>query len=486
MAIQEFRVEDFGAVGDGITNDGFAICRAVEAAAAATGEKAVVLQPKTYRITDIPAENNRQCLFSIRGVQDLKIVGNGAKLLFKGAIKLLSVIECERFALDGLIVDYSPKPFILATLTAMDKENGFMDMETSEDIGMAQDIYVPQPPCFAFPNRDDMRLHYFITEIRRLSETGYRLVIRKDFIDRMDRTTVGSEFLLPYIGCSHNCGSACTIYDSDTFTVSDLRFYSHPEFGFDIRGNRGKMLFDHVVLKQEEGRREKLISWRDGFHLKDNLTPIVWDNCYIGPIGDDAFNLSCVHLDVTSVSEDDKTIHCFPAEKGKTRDIAIGDEFVAYDLETGRAFGEGKVSAVYDSTEDVHFESDHPLTGIRPGMQISFYKFANPGFIVKNSFMEGTVRVRSSGTFENCRFDVFWVRVENEFFVEGPIPKDVTFCNCTFTTRYDDDAAIFHVGTLGKNGMTNCEYKCKNIVLENCTFEKGQIDIEDGNEVFIR
>ena len=55
-----------------------------------------------------------------------------------------------------------------------------------------------------------------------------------------------------------------------------------------------------------------------------------------------------------------------------------------------------------------------------------------------------------------------------------------------FTTPYDADAKIFHVGTLGKNGLHNCAYKCKNIVLENCTFEKGTIDVEDGNELIIR
>ena len=138
------------------------------------------------------------------------------------------------------------------------------------------------------------------------------------------------------------------------------------------------------------------------------------------------------------------------------------------------------------SSEDVRFEADRPLPGFRPGMQVAFYKFANPGFVVRNSTIEGTVRVRSSGVFENCRFDVFWVHVENEFFVEGPIPKDITFRNCTFTTPYDADAKIFHVGTLGKNGLHNCAYKCKNIVLENCTFEKGTIDVEDGNELIIR
>ena len=58
----KFRVADYGAVGDGVTDDGPAISRAAAAAAAAAGEKAVVFEPKTYRILDLPAENRRHCL----------------------------------------------------------------------------------------------------------------------------------------------------------------------------------------------------------------------------------------------------------------------------------------------------------------------------------------------------------------------------------------------------------------------------------------
>ena len=189
---------------------------------------------------------------------------------------------------------------------------------------------------------------------------------------------------------------------------------------------------------------------------------------------------------MTKVEADQKTICAYPAEKGSTRPLAVGDEFVAYDLETGREIGRGRAAQVIDSDSDVEFVSDVSMPLLKKGMQISFYKFANPGFVVKNSYIEGTVRVRSSGTFENCKFNVFWVRIENEFFVEGPIPRDVVFKNCEFTTPYEGDPEIFHVGTLGKNGLTNCEYKCTGIVLDNCRFTKGHYFAEKGNELIVR
>lgn len=482
----EFHVKNYGAVGDGITDDGAAISRAVAAAAACPGEKSVVFEPKLYRILSLPEDNSHHCLFSLLRAENISFFGNGATLLFRGANRLLYAQSCRNLTVKGFFIDYQPKPFILAKVLAADEANATIDFEAEEDIGLPEDSISPQPPCFAFPNRADIRYHYFIVKIIKTGRLRYRIEVRKDFASRIAQVKVGDEFLLPLIGGSHLVGTACTVYDTDSFLFSDLRFYSFPEFGFDIRGCHGDLQFQHVVMRQRDGAREQLVSWRDGFHIKDNLSPIIWDKCDIGPLGDDAFNLSCVHLDVTDISEDETVIHCVPAEKGKTRDIAPGDEFVAYDLETGRAFGEAHAAEVYPSDSDVRFRADSPLHGFKPGMQVAFYKFANPGFVVKNCNIEGTVRVRSSGTFENCRFDVFWVRVENEFFVEGPIPKNITFKNCTFTTPYAADAKIFHVGTLGRHGKTNCDYKCKNIVLENCVFEKGVIDVEDGNDVTIR
>lgn len=117
------------------------------------------------------------------------------------------------------------------------------------------------------------RYHYFIVRIDRLGGLQYRIGIRKDFASRIAQVKVGDEFLLPLIGGSHLVGTACTVYDTDSFLFSDLRFYSFPEFGFDIRGCHGDLQFQHVVMRQRDGAREQLVSWRDGFHIKDNLSP---------------------------------------------------------------------------------------------------------------------------------------------------------------------------------------------------------------------
>lgn len=489
MRKKEFKVADFGAVGDGVTNDGLAICKALSAALQEPDDiqKEIIFEgEKTYRITEISAENTQQYLFTIQNAKNIHLHGCGCKLLFQGAIRLIYLHRSENCSMDGFVIDYSPRPFILGTVIAVNRAEQYMDFETAEDVGLTDEPMKLQEWWFAFPNTAEKRYHYFMKEYQKLGDRRCRLVIHENTANRIDEVKIGDEFLLPLVGGSHFVGAACTITDCNGFMFRNIRFYSHPEFGFDVRSNRGKMLFDGIALKPRDDAPDQLVSWRDGFHVKDNLDPIVWNNCYLGTIGDDAFNLSCVHLDVTKVEADQKTICAYPAEKGSTRPLAVGDEFVAYDLETGREIGRGRAAQVIDSDSDVEFVSDVSMPLLKKGMQISFYKFANPGFVVKNSYIEGTVRVRSSGTFENCKFNVFWVRIENEFFVEGPIPRDVVFKNCEFTTPYEGDPEIFHVGTLGKNGLTNCEYKCTGIVLDNCRFTKGHYFAEKGNELIVR
>lgn len=72
------QVADFGAVGDGVHDDGPAITAAFEAAEADGVPGTVVFEKKTYRLGDNPAAWH---YFQMMGHEDLVIDGNGATLL---------------------------------------------------------------------------------------------------------------------------------------------------------------------------------------------------------------------------------------------------------------------------------------------------------------------------------------------------------------------------------------------------------------------
>lgn len=72
-------VKDFGAIGDGVKDDGPAINAAFAAARTANGAKTVVFEKKTYKIGDNP---DAWHYFQMQGYSDLTIDGNGATLSF--------------------------------------------------------------------------------------------------------------------------------------------------------------------------------------------------------------------------------------------------------------------------------------------------------------------------------------------------------------------------------------------------------------------
>ena len=481
-----FRPEDYGAKGDGSTDDGPAVSRAVEAAMASAKPEKVLLFRKdaTYRLASAPEENSLKRVFSLIGGENLRILGDHTRLLMKAPYRVAYFKQCRNVEFSGFIIDYSPKPFVLGTVAAIDPDKRYIDFTTRDDLNFTGKVEPPQP-YYAFRNRTDERLHYFISSMEQLGTGSYRLY-RTD-ASRVAAAQVGEEFILPVYQNSHSIGSLFSISETENFEMSNVYIEAVPEFAFDIRSNRGYTRFTNVRLEPPEGSGIHLVSWRDGFHVKDNVSKPTWDSCYIGPLGDDAFNLSTVICNVTSYDADTGRVVMTPTEAEPYRNgLNPGDELAIYNMATGQDYGTATIAEVYPSDTSVQIRLNRAVPGLAPGCQIAFYSL-NKDYVVKNSYIEGTVRVRSSGTFENCRFNVFWVRVENETYVEGPIPKDILFKNCTFTTPYAADAEIFHVGTqVKKDSSARPQYTCKNIVLEGCRFLKGKCQADPGNDIQIR
>ncbi|MDD4699296.1 MAG: hypothetical protein PHV07_03435 [Oscillospiraceae bacterium] len=485
-----FKVEDYGAVGDGSTNDGTAISKAIVAACADTSENKIVqfAANKSYRITSVPSANSYNRLFCLEYADNVHINGSNTKLLLKAPVRVGTFSNTNNCSFSGFVIDYSPKPFFIGTVTAIG--SNYIDFDTAENISIPSGWSAPST-FFAFRNKPNERLHFNSTGYTSLGNKKLRFNMASVSTGKPGNAVIGEEFVLPMPGYSHGDGGggAFSINKSSNFAMSNVRILSLPEFGFDIRCNEGKLSFDNVDFRQLDNIN--LVCWRDGFHVKDNSAPITWTNCDIGPIGDDAFNISSVAMKVTSINNSKDIFDLEPMEGvgvySARPALKAGDEFVAYDNFTGELIGEGKIETVLNN-QVVAFKSNVSLAKAKTGMYICFYSYANPNFLVKDCNIEGTVRARSMGTFENCTFNIYWLKVENETYFEGPIPKNLTFKNCLFKSLSGRTKNIVTIGTRYKNNPNlPAEYKCKNIVFESCTWENGTTySVETGNQVIVR
>jgi hypothetical protein len=94
------RVTDYGARGDGITDDTLAIAAAIRLAARIPGSR-VFFARGTYRLKHSPGGE----LLALKGISDLSIQGDGALLRCdtpKGTTSIFKLTDCENITIEGL------------------------------------------------------------------------------------------------------------------------------------------------------------------------------------------------------------------------------------------------------------------------------------------------------------------------------------------------------------------------------------------------
>lgn len=83
-----FYAKDFGVKGDGITDDGPAIRKAIEAISIASGERTLIFEKgKTYYIKNF----NETYLFNLKTLSDITIDGENSFFLLEGNVRFITL-----------------------------------------------------------------------------------------------------------------------------------------------------------------------------------------------------------------------------------------------------------------------------------------------------------------------------------------------------------------------------------------------------------
>ena len=461
--VNVFYAADYGAVGDGVTDDGPAICQAVNAAAGAHG-KLIFEANKTYYIgTSTNASSPFTTPFAFKGSENVTVDGQGSTFLFAPELTYFVMTDCHNITMQNCCFDYAVPVYLVGTVTAVDGKT----VTYSVDVEPYLDYYdYTGITAFSVKARSGVQ-NYAHGYIKTMTKTGSReiTVVHSSGVGNY---RVGNTIYLPNPGVGHVGNEAVFLGgNSGTLTLQNIEVRAARNFVFSIKGNTAEMFFENVDLapSPDNDRAIQMVGWRDGFHCKDNRGAIHWSDCENGVLFDDVFNIRNTLGGIERVEGAD-TLYAWDyghstAEQKHSFNCLAGDVLDFYDQFGDVYYGYAIVVSAErnDGLTEIVIDPENSTVDLSK-LDLSVCRIANrdtcaPGSTIKDCTFSGSFRFSRELTVENTEFNLLslWILVEGGF--EGPLPGDLTFRECTFRygyiqidgyNRWDTGAYIPNIG----------------------------------------
>ncbi len=429
--------KDYGAVGDGVTDDGPAISAAVRDAM----EKQATLMFEADKTYLMLTSTNSASMFHgplvMGGASGVTLDGNGSLFKIAPGDSYFTLHGCSDIRICNMRFDYSVPVYLVGTVREI-KSSGTIVFDTDVE-PYSNDYNYSGITAFSIRYNEgtQARPHAFLNRMTRVGEKCVEVTYQS-----APGYKVGDKVFLPNPGIGHVWSEV--IYmgsNSGSVTLSNIQIMAAPSFVFAIKGNDCEMYFDKVNLMPDENdtREIQMVAWRDGFHCKDNRRPFHWNECNVKGLFDDVYNVSNTLGYITSVDNAAKisavNYEFYIRGQNVPFDCRVGDVVDVINPGKNQYCGSATVREVITNPDqsltlilDYGEAFDEPAAG----MLIANRETCAPGSTVTNCHFEGTFRVKRNIRIENTTFDMLatWINVGDD--VEGPIPGNIDFVNCTF------------------------------------------------------
>ena len=495
-----FYAKDFGVKGDGITDDGPAIRRAIEAISITSGERTLIFEKgETYYIKNL----NEAYLFNLKALSDITIDGGNSFFLLEGNVRFISLELSRNIIVNNLSIDYKPLPFADGLVIAKNQAEGFVDVKISDEFEIPPyggPTHEPNEQAYFGMLWNDgpyslLGTHYWVQDIRE-SQPGssaqriVRVASTPDFTEWNVITTNVTKISIPVRGIAHmGPDEVVRIVESENVYFNNVNVWSAPWFAIGLARNKGEVTFKHVNIQPKPGTGRLTSSWRDGFHVSSNYAKLLWEDCHIEGTNDDAFNIQSFTSTLLEVKSDNEiTIR-------QNYPLSIvpynpGDVIVVYDVVNGKILGKTKAASISGFAQtgtvpapEITLVMDKPISGMSRDCQVWNESSANPNTTLRRCQIFSSCRFQSSLIIDDCDIKALsWFYGDN---IEGPIPSNILIKNSRlFLGRGNAAIAVAFSSNMTKDGVpySSKEQVISNIILQNNLID-GELRIEHTDKV---
>jgi hypothetical protein len=453
-AARLFRVEDFGARADGVTDAGPGIRAAIAAAIASGIDAEVRLERGRYHVEGGP---NNEAAIRIVGARKLVLSGEGNDTVIVAGNPLaggIEVADSGDVRIQALAIDYDPLPYTQGTVTEASPAEGWFAFRIDEGYMQLDESYFsavearwglvvrgaggPAPRYGPHPFLD--------LTWERAGESEWRILVSNPEMLQASGMQAGDRYV--HMARRHS-ESAINFWRTDKAAVLDVTVYAGPSLA-SMWGQNNDVEIDGLRVEVLPGSGRLLSANGDGIHNLNTRGKLVIQNCSFSGMADDAIN---IHVRAGTVRET-------PAPnvllvRGGLFEALAGDTVQIYSPHAGCIRAEALVLHTVkqpDGTHEIELdrEIDNVLagSGLHDSDHVYNLSACGRGFVVRGNWFgrhRGRgILVRSlDGTIEGNEFtnaEGWGVAVQHEpDWEEGPLTRNLSITNNTF---HGDDGNV--------------------------------------------
>lgn len=481
------RAQQFGARGDGTTDDGRAVLRMLDAAAKIPTPVRLQFAPgRSYFLKS----GRRRYAFLIDGAKNLTLDGGGSLFLVDSQQRFLKLTRSRNVTVRNFKVDYVPLPFADGTVVAKDKAAGTIDVriddaEALPPLGGATHVDGEQAYFGALWHRGPygdqgsggpywVRNNFDVEDVRAGTASRVVRIQSKPNDGVFDAIEPGQwRFSVPVRGIAHRYGpgESFGLSDNRDLTLENIELWSAPWFAFGINGCRGRVVVRHVSVRPKPGTARSASAWRDGFHVKNNRAGLLFEDCTVQGNSDDAFNIAGHTSTVREIISPTRITVSQNYPLGVAA-MEPGDALVFYSPRRGALAGRAHIvkadppNNAQERAPLFTLDLDAPLEGLEAGKTLVWNEqSSNPDTVLRRCRMDTSCRFRSPVTIDGCQINALAWFTGDE--IEAPLPSNVTVRNSVLRLGQGNPSIVMALGGPHLDGHGPTEPVIPNVRFEH-------------------